>query len=79
MREKPLGIVLTILAVLAVGAAPAALVEFAPAESPAPRSAAPSGREESRRDRAQSCSCGACAAGEICAPVEARACACVQR
>jgi hypothetical protein len=28
MREKPLGVVLTLLAVLAVGSAPAALVAF---------------------------------------------------
>jgi hypothetical protein len=35
--------------------------------------------EQSRRDRAQSCSCEACGAGETCGPLEPGACACVPR
>jgi type II secretory pathway pseudopilin PulG len=40
MREKPIGVVLTILAVLAVGAAPAAFVAFDGATAARPERAA---------------------------------------
>jgi len=80
MREKPIGVVLTVLAVLAVGAAPAAFVALDAGTAARPERAAVSDKphlsEQSRRDRAQSYSCGA---GETRAPLEPGACACVPR
>jgi len=57
MREKPIGVVLTILAVLAVGAAPAAFVVLDRVTATRPERAAVSNKpqqsEQSGRKRAQ--------------------------